>query len=285
MSDRPVSGDGHRWPVAPRYAPDLFAGLARDYARHRPPYPPELLDDLCTRAAVTGTGDLLDLACGTGQIALALHDRFRAVVAVDQEPDMVAMGREVAAGLGAPNLDWAVGRAEDVDFPPGRFELITIGNAFHRVSQHPVARRAYGWLRPGSGFAVMGGSGLWTGAAPWRDEVLGAVRRWLEPAGERSRDQAGPDAGGRRMSPDDVLREAGFARVERHEFDVRHTWTVEAFLGYLRSTSLLGAVREAEARRRFEAEVHAILAGYARDGAFGETVNWYYVLARRPTGT
>jgi SAM-dependent methyltransferase len=55
-----------------RYRKDLFKGTAEYYDRFRPPYPSVLLDDLRARVPILGTGRLLDLACGTGQVAFSL---------------------------------------------------------------------------------------------------------------------------------------------------------------------------------------------------------------------
>lgn len=60
----------------PRFAAGLYRGTAGHYDRYRLPYPRALLDDLLYRAAVTGRGRLLDLACGTGQLAFPLRGRF-----------------------------------------------------------------------------------------------------------------------------------------------------------------------------------------------------------------
>lgn len=120
---------------------DLYRGTAAYYDRFRLPYPEELIADLCRRLPVSGGGRLLDLACGTGQIALPLAERFAEVVAVDAEPEFVVYGRAKAAELGVGNIPWRTASAEDVELD-GPFELITIGNAFHRLDRPVVAERA-----------------------------------------------------------------------------------------------------------------------------------------------
>jgi SAM-dependent methyltransferase len=70
---------------------DLYRGTAPYYDRFRRPYPEALLEDLCRRVPVSAAGRLLDLACGTGQIAFPVADRFAEVCAVDKEP----LNREV----------------------------------------------------------------------------------------------------------------------------------------------------------------------------------------------
>ena len=130
------------WPTAPNYPTDLFAGTARYYVQYRIPYPIELTDDLRIRAKLTGKGWLLDLACGTGAVALSMYAFFDEVLAVDQEPEMIEVGRQKAEQLGAENITWMTGRAEDFKAQPGSFELITIGAAFHRLDRRLIAERA-----------------------------------------------------------------------------------------------------------------------------------------------
>ena len=121
---------------------DLYRGTAAFYDRYRPPYPAALLEDLAGRLHLSGTGRLLDLACGTGQIALPLADRFTEVVAVDQEEEMVARGRTTAEAAGVGNVRWVAAAAETVELD-GPFELVAIGNAFHRLKRRVVAERAF----------------------------------------------------------------------------------------------------------------------------------------------
>jgi ubiquinone/menaquinone biosynthesis C-methylase UbiE len=79
---------------------DLFRGTARYYDRFRVPYPRSLVDDLAERSGASGTGRLLDLACGTGQLSFALRSHFEEVWAVDQEPGMIGVAREKAEAAG-----------------------------------------------------------------------------------------------------------------------------------------------------------------------------------------
>ena len=81
------------------FRPDLFRGTAISYDRHRPPYPPLLIEHLAERTVVPAPGTYLDLACGPGTLTFALHDRFAHTWAVDQEPDMVDVARAKATGL------------------------------------------------------------------------------------------------------------------------------------------------------------------------------------------
>jgi len=119
----------------------LFRDAADYYARYRVPYPGELFEAMRDQTRLSGEGRLLDLGCGTGEIALRMSRFFRDVWAVDVEPEMIAHGRAKAERLGVANVRWMVGRAEEVEAPPGSFELITIGAAFHWMDRPLMARQ------------------------------------------------------------------------------------------------------------------------------------------------
>ncbi len=68
---------------------DLFAGTAPYYARYRPGYPGAVLGHLRAAFNLDGTGRLLDLGCGTGEVARPLHADFEEVVGLDVSPERV----------------------------------------------------------------------------------------------------------------------------------------------------------------------------------------------------
>jgi SAM-dependent methyltransferase len=112
-----------------RFAADLYRGSAGYYDRYRLPYPAAMIEDLARRADVSGRGPLLDLACGTGQLAFPLRRWFREVRAVDAEPDMTELVRAKAAAAGAAAIRPVTARAETLRAERGNFELAVIGNA------------------------------------------------------------------------------------------------------------------------------------------------------------
>jgi ubiquinone/menaquinone biosynthesis C-methylase UbiE len=127
---------------------DLYKSTAPYYDRYRPAYLTPLFDDLRRRTPVVGGGCLLDLACGTGQIAVPLARHFVEVWAVDQEPESVTYGRAKSERLGLTNITWVAGSAKTVALN-GPFDLIAIGNAFQRLNRSVVAERVLSWLKPG----------------------------------------------------------------------------------------------------------------------------------------
>jgi SAM-dependent methyltransferase len=253
---------------APNLAPDAFRGTAEAYMRFRPPYPSALLDDLLAR--LPARQRLLDLACGPGRIGLALANRFQEVWALDLEPEMIAAARRRADREGLANVRYVVGKAETLDAPFAAFDLITIGEAFHRLDQRTVAARAFAWLRPGGLIATMGGAGFFQGDQPWKKAML-AVARHFFPEGWAT---AAPGASDSIVGIEDVLRAAGFADVTTTDYTVAHAWTIESIIGYLRSTSVCSEQALRGQGAAFNAALTEALLAVEPSGRFPEDLGF-----------
>src|SRR5579862_4001127 len=98
---------------------------------NRPPYPAEVFDRLA--ALVVGPpAPVLDLGCGTGDLARPLAARtqqVRCVDAVDCSAPMLARARTLPGG-DQPTLRWVLGAAESVSLNPP-YGLVTAGESLH----------------------------------------------------------------------------------------------------------------------------------------------------------
>ena len=266
----------------PEFRGDLYRGTARSYDAYRLPYPPDLIDELAARSGADGTGRLLDLACGTGQVAFALRGRFAEVWAVDQEPDMIEVATSKAAAAGAePGLLLRTCAIEDLAAPAQAFDLVTIGNAFHRLRREQVAARVVGWLRPGGHLALLWGGSPALGDAPWQQALRATMQSWQDRNGAEDRIPAGYDAA-RRARPDlAILRAAGFEITGRYEFAFIHDWTLDEIAGFVASTSILSAVALGAAAPQFDADLRREL-GSQPGGLYRQDSTFAFELARRP---
>jgi SAM-dependent methyltransferase len=264
-----------------RFAPDLYRGSAAHYDRYRLPYPDVLIADLVRRIAATGHGRLLDLACGTGQLTFPLLRWFAEAWAVDAEPDMIDVVRAKAASAGLAGVRPVVTAAEEFRAGPGCFELIVIGNAFHRLRRELVAKRAHGWLRPGGHLALCWSFSPWEGSLEWQRAFSELLGRWRASLGVTQRVPARWDQARRKLPDAELLTEHGFTMIGRYEFAVSQHWTLPELAGLIRSTSFLPAPVLAARGAEFDAELTAVLGPYTTEGRIADTVSFAYELARK----
>jgi ubiquinone/menaquinone biosynthesis C-methylase UbiE len=262
----------------PQFRSDLYQGTADYYARYRVPYPAELMEDLVIRAGLSGTGRLLDLACGPGRVTFALADHFADVLAVDQEEESAIYGRARASERGITHIRWQSARAEDLDVA-GTFELVTVGDGFHRLDRRRVAVLATEWLQPGGHIALLWTSMPWQGPAPWQEAAMELVVHWMEITG--SLDNIPSNLAESLTSAPNltVLADAGLNVVGTYDFQSPHTWTPETLAGFAYSTSILSQSALDDQVDAFERDLQDRLLSVQPDGNFEESVSFSYDLA------
>lgn len=265
----------------PHFDADLYRGTAEYYDRYRLPYPEAMTGQLIARTGVSGRGRLLDLACGTGQLAFPLRRFFSEVWAVDREPDMVELVRSKAGKLGAENIRPVVADAETLEVEPGHFELAVVGNGFHRLDRDLVAARLLRWLQPGGYAALCWSFGPHQGNEEWQRALAALLVRWQAALGVRDRVPANWDEPRRRRPHAQVLSDAGFEVAGREEFPVEHRWRLPELAGFIRSSSFLPPPVLGDQGPAFDADLAATLGPFAADGTFPETVSFAYDLARK----
>lgn len=268
-------------PTGPPFAADQYRGAAEAYAEFRLGYPEPMTEHLLRRVEPSGRGRLLDLACGTGQLSFALGAAFAEIWAVDREPDMIRV-LESRATTFSGRLRAVVSDAEDLDAPDGGFQLIAIGNAFHRLDRRRVAGELWRWLQPAGHVALCWSDAPWAGPASWQRLLADRLRHWRELVGAASRAPAGWDVAGRQPPDGQVMADAGFVGLGRSTFTVEHRWTVPELVGFVRSTSLLPATVLGERTAALAGDLADTLAPYCRNGELSQLVSFAYDLFRRP---
>jgi len=133
-----------------------FGGeVAEFYHTYRHGYPAAVIDVLADAFRLDSRDLVVDLGCGTGQLALPLARRVRAVIGMDPEPDMLRRARQAARDADVSNVSWMLGA--DADLPALQGVLgersvatVTIGQALHWMRHDELFRSARQLLRPGA---------------------------------------------------------------------------------------------------------------------------------------
>jgi SAM-dependent methyltransferase len=122
---------------------ESFGGVAEQYDRYRPSYPDALIADLLA----LNPEWTLDVACGTGKVAVPLLACGLAVLGVEIDPQMAAVARRhgIIVELGA---------FETWDDRGRTFDLITCGQGWHWIDPEAGPKKAAQLLNSGGTLAL-----------------------------------------------------------------------------------------------------------------------------------
>ncbi len=171
------------------FEPARFRSAAAHYLQGRPDYAPALIQAVATLCGLDGTGELLDLGCGPGQLATAFRPFVARALGMDPEPEMLALA-EARAKAGGVDITFRPGAAHDLAPGMGPFRLVTIGRAFHWMDRAGTARTLDGLIEPGGALVLLQVSHLDVPDNAWRtgyqallDTALGSGQRsaWKQP--------------------------------------------------------------------------------------------------------
>jgi len=199
---------------------DHFSGVAADYARYRPEYPTALFDWLAEVAPRQLLA--LDCACGSGQAARPLAQRFTRVVATD------ASLQQLTSSPPIENVSLCAAAAEAAPVAAGTVDLVTVGQALHWFDLDAFAAEVRRVLVPGGVVAA------WTYGLPQvdDDEIGAVVSHFIT------------DTMWRYWPPETAhvidgyaSLELPFEALEPPPFEMAVGWTLPRFLGFTRTWS------------------------------------------------
>jgi SAM-dependent methyltransferase len=214
-----------------------FGANADAYERARPEWPEEAARWLVPEGAEL----VVELGAGTGKLTRAVASLGVRVVAVEPDPRMLGVLRE----LGLEGVD---GSAEAIPFGDGVADAVVAGSSLHWFELELALPEIHRVLRPGGRFAF-----------GWnhRDDRHPAVAAMTEAVREAQERTRGPRWRTRDWSAE--LAAGGlFEDVEQARFEHVHEIPREALRDHLLSYSGIAALSEDE-RRRVLAAVAGVL--------------------------
>jgi SAM-dependent methyltransferase len=253
-----------------------FAGdTASFYARYRRAYPAQFIARL-VEFNRGGRGRLLDLGCGTGQLLLQLASFFEHAVGVDPEPDMLSEAARKARERGIAHVEWIRGSADGLQkLEPaiGRFDLVTIGTAFHFMEPHATLSELQETAAGGAVAVAYNGSPMWLHPDPWAK----ALRAVLEARLGQLRDI---DFTAEALcAAEETMRDLGYTEIEHWEQTQVETIDVDFVIGHILSATTTDQIPLAQ-RDAFVQEVRSAIRSVAPSGRVVESVSTRAVIGR-----
>ncbi len=211
-----------------------FSGeVAEYYAKYRRGYPVEILDALQTAFQLNRADVVLDLGCGTGQLAVPLAARVRSVIGMDPEADMLRLARQTAEAAAVRNGTWVLGADTDVPalgavLGQRSLAMTVIGNALHWMKHDELFRVLRPLSRPGGGVAVLAnGTPLWLQDSDWSRALRSSLEQYF---GVEVKATCGTDVDERRRYAR-ALGDAGFESVREIAVEYQGDLTFDQVIG------------------------------------------------------
>lgn len=253
---------------------NLFSGTAPYYAHYRPDYPEQIFTLLIDKFSLNKNSRVLDLGCGTGQIALKIAPHVAEVLAVDPQEEMLQEGKSLAAQSKVANIKWLRGESANIttiSSKIGEIDLTAIGRAFHWMDREQTLRDLSAITKSGGGVVIIGDNGPRDGPPgnPWKAVIDETVRHWLG-------DSRKAGTKGTYTHPEKrfeaILKESPFHNLESVKISTTRTWTIDQIIGYLYSTSSTSIPVLGDKKELFEADLRRRLLSLDPGGLFNEEV-------------
>lgn len=258
---------------------DTFRGTAWYYARFREGYPEEFFDLIKRKFNLLSGDRVLDLGCGTGQIAIPICAFVKQVVAMDPEPEMVAEGKNQAETQGAQNIVWIEGGSDDLSRMSkilGSFKLVTMGTSFHWMNREKTLEQLHEIVIDGGGIAIVWNTSIWTKVPnDWQLAVREVISKWL---GEERRAGSGVYQAPVKRH-EEIVKESKFKRMEWWEHHWVASSTLDGVVGNLYSTSGVNPHILADKKKAFEKDLRETLLKVNPSGIFSSEGDLEAILA------
>lgn len=232
------------------------------------------LRDAC---AVSAGQEVLDVAAGDGNFAVACAEEGARVVASDIAPGMVEQGRARTEGE-RYDIEWVEADAEDLPFEDARFDCVgSVFGAMIAPRPRVVAEQMFRVVRPGNTVGMT----TWLPEGPTY-EMFQVTRSYSEPPSDLPRLEE--------WSREETVRERFEGLANSIEMERRTLpWTAdspEAFVADLERHAPMQAAAKANMDPEVYARLREELVGLARqwaggDGAIAMEAPYVLIVARK----
>lgn len=248
---------------------DLFKGTGKYYATYRPGYPDQFFQDIVKKFSLDGTGTLLDLGCGTGQLTIPLSSHFEKVIAMDPEPEMLLEGKKQAHRQKVRNIEWIPGDSTTLNRRYGSFKLVVMGRSFHWMDRDKILKKLFKLIESDGGIVIVYDMDyMFHTKIKWKkavrdiiDKYLGQERRAGSGIYQYSKDRH-----------ETVIKRSPFKKFITKHYRVTRSWTPQSIIGHLYSTSFSSRAVLGKKRIAFEKDLKRQLHHLSPQRKFTEKI-------------
>jgi SAM-dependent methyltransferase len=129
-----------------------FSNRVEDYAKHRPTYPPQVLQTMRRDCGLKAESLIADIGCGTGILSRMFCDAGNWVYGVEPNASMLDAAREALRGYG--KFTPVLAPAEATTLKAASVHFVTAAQSFHWFDPTETKREFRRILKPG-GWVVL----------------------------------------------------------------------------------------------------------------------------------
>ncbi len=111
----------------------------------------KVVEAVIAKANASSAYEVLDLGCGSGQLALPVSSMVKSVTGVDISPRMIELLKSKLTQNGIGNVKTMTASIQELNFAQGSFDLILSNYALHHLSDDQkqwVVKQGFHWLKP-----------------------------------------------------------------------------------------------------------------------------------------
>jgi SAM-dependent methyltransferase len=255
------------------FQPRRFEGAAPHYLQGRPPYAAALIRRVAELTGLTRHHRVLDLGCGPAQLATGFAYFAGSVLAMDPEPEMLAIAAARTQGT-LTNITLAQGSSYDLTPDLGPFHLTTIGRAFHWMDRADTLARLAAITTPTGAIALFSDLHPDVPENAWLKDYRAIRKRHTGEEKPRWRQPGWP-------SHESFLLASPFAHLERIGVLERHRIPAARLVDRILSMSTTSRTQLGPKVEILEQEMAAYAHSIATDGTIDEVVETTALLAFR----
>lgn len=237
-------------PVRRRESFDL---VAEEYDLYHSPYPPEVVDAVATLSRLHNGSGVLEIGCGTGQLSVPLAKLGVYLVAVELGPHLAALARQHLRPF--PHTRVEVGSFETWPLPSQPFDAVVSASAFHWLDPAVRFAKSAAALRPGGYLGLLHVHHVRGGTPGFFEDTQPYYVKWGlsdDPSFQPTTADEVPI-----LYPElDQLSE--FCAVERHHFEIPRSHATAAYIGWLKTDSLINGLDDTS-RQGFLADIEHLM--------------------------